>query len=573
MVKELSRVLLTFTPHVPCEFNRKQRSMEDVDRWKATEFRQFLLYTGPVSLKGLVPTQVYNNFMLLSVGITILLNVSLCADLADYAHGILVLFVDHCSKLYGKEHVTYNMHGLVHLWQDAKKYGVLDNISCFPFENFLGRLKKLLRKPTQPLEQVVRRLSERSQHRRTNISKTRPLREHNHGPLLNGLSVKKQYEEYYFQDFVVKRSEGNNCVLLENKDIVVIENVVVDEMDNTLVIYKSTWEKHHFKFMKGAGKRKRSLTSKYRPQASSDEEESCLPDAPAVLSFQQPLLSFENLVPSNKVSVLPDAPEVASIPENQENVEPSVDFRADFQRLQNENQALRDENQALRDENQALRDENQALRESNAPAASDDSGSLQEQVKQVGTMLKTFARTGQSGADQTLILRRLGEFGDVVRSMDIKMDTMLQHFSAGVSVGGLSLPGDLLLPLDTQDDLALLDSSLRQDKELQQRFLRFLAIKCGRDLKTTVWRMLESIFSNRLSINTTWTGAGEKACFRDMFLKTIVQRAIRKNSATQDATDEAIQVNVTRYLKGAADREGGKRRRTAERDPQPTPQT
>ncbi|XP_051985347.1 uncharacterized protein LOC127645724 [Xyrauchen texanus] len=117
-------------------------------------------------------------------------------------------------------------------------------------------------------------------------------------------------------------------------------------------------------------------------------------------------------------------------------------------------------------------------------------------------------------------------------------------------------------PLDTQEDLALLDNSLRQDKELQQRFLRFLAIKCGRDLKTTVWRMLQSIFSNHLSINTTWTGVGDKACFRDMFLKTIVQRAIRKNPATQDATDEAIQVNVTRYLKGASEHEGGKRRRT-----------
>ncbi|XP_026112073.1 uncharacterized protein LOC113090491 isoform X4 [Carassius auratus] len=428
----------------------------------------------------------------------------------------------------------------------------------------------------------------------------------------------------------------------------------------------STWEKHHFKFMKGAEcwqeamrylvrfqtgssvettdddkkrKRKRISNSKYRPQASSDEEESSLPDAPAVLSFGQPLLSFENIVPGNKVSVLPDAPEVASIPENQENVVPSVDFRGepgfspeiqtplhrakslstrhltgyspqqfldercrarqvlsftppaanlpwqhmgenagDFQRLQNEkqavmeeNQALREENQALREENQALREENQALRESTARAASDDSGSLQEQVKQVGTMLKTFARTGQSGADQTLMLRRLGEFGDVVRSMDNKMDTMLQHFSANVSVGELSLPGDLLLPLDTQEDLALLDNSLRQDKELQERFLRFLAIKCGRDLKTTVWRMLQSIFSNHLSINTTWTGVGDKACFRDTFLKTIVQRAIRKNPATQDATDEAIQVNVTRYLKGASDREGGKRRRTAERDPQPTP--
>ncbi|XP_039525439.1 uncharacterized protein LOC120477717 [Pimephales promelas] len=388
-----------------------------------------------------------------------------------------------------------------------------------------------------------------------------------------------------------------------------------------------SWEKHNFKFMKGAeswqeamrylvrfqagssvetdddkkGKRKRISNSKYRPQASSDEEKSSLPDAPAVQSFGKPLLSFENIVPGNKTPVLPDAPEVALIPENQENVEPSVGFRAepgffpeiqtpllraksfstrhltgfspqqvldercqDFQRLQNKNQALIGENQALREEIQALR-------ESNARAASDDSGSLQEQVKQVGNMLKTFARTGQSGADQTLMLRRLGEFGDVVRSMDSKMDTMLQHFSANVSVGELSLPGDLLLPLDTQEDLALLDNSLRQDKELQDRFLRFLAIKCGRDLKTTVWRMLQSIFSNHLAINTTWTGVGDKACFRDTFLKTIVQRAIRKNPATQDATDEAFQVNVTRYLKGASDREGGKRRRTAERDPQPTP--
>ncbi|KAF1373714.1 hypothetical protein PFLUV_G00227020 [Perca fluviatilis] len=91
--------------------------------------------------------------------------------------------------------------------------------------------------------------------------------------------------------------------------------------------------------------------------------------------------------------------------------------------------------QRLQNENQALREENHTLRESNARAASDDSGSLQEQVKQVGTMLKTFACTWQSGADQTLMLRRLGEFGDVVRSMDNKMETMQQHFSANVSVG------------------------------------------------------------------------------------------------------------------------------------------
>lgn len=133
---------------------------------------------------------------------------------------------------------------------------------------------------------------------------------------------------------------------------------VIPDFDqvNPPVNEHSTWEKHHFKFMKGAEcwqeamrylvrfqtgssvettdddkkrKRKRISNSKYRPQASSDEEESSLPDAPAVLSFGQPLLSFENIVPGNKVSVLPDAPEVASIPENQENVVPSVDFRGE----------------------------------------------------------------------------------------------------------------------------------------------------------------------------------------------------------------------------------------------------
>ncbi|KAJ8013899.1 hypothetical protein DPEC_G00034630 [Dallia pectoralis] len=46
--------------------------------------------------------------------------------------------------------------------------------------------------------------------------------------------------------------------------------------------------------------------------------------------------------------------------------------------------------------------------------------------------------------------------------------------------------------------------------------------------------------------------------------------AIRKKPAPQDATDEAVQVNFTRYLKGASDREGGKGAAQL-RDPQPTP--
>lgn len=47
--------------------------------------------------------------------------------------------------------------------------------------------------------------------------------------------------------------------------------------------------------------------------------------------------------------------------------------------------------------------------------------------------------------------------------------------------------------------------------------------------------------------------------------------AIRKNPATQDATDEAVQVNVMRYLKGASDREEkGKRKKAPHNREGPT---
>lgn len=77
-------------------------------RWKATELRQLLLYTGPVVLKSVLPRQVYDNFMLLSVefAIYILANSNYCIEMNDLAHSFLVTFVEHYGLLYGKEMVV-----------------------------------------------------------------------------------------------------------------------------------------------------------------------------------------------------------------------------------------------------------------------------------------------------------------------------------------------------------------------------------------------------------------------------------------------------------------------------------
>ena len=159
VVSLISDQLVTLQAFVRKEFARKPRSLRDLDRWKATELHFFILYAGPVVLQSHVPTAVHENFMLFAVGMYILLSPRFCITHVDYAEHLLINFVQHYAVLYGRDQVVYNVHTVSHLANDAKMYGPLDNVSAFPFESYLGQLKKLVRKPTSALQQVVCRLS------------------------------------------------------------------------------------------------------------------------------------------------------------------------------------------------------------------------------------------------------------------------------------------------------------------------------------------------------------------------------------------------------------------------------
>jgi hypothetical protein len=63
-IRQISASLDVFKKHIPKEFARKCRNLSEIDRWKATEFRQFLLYSGIVAMKGQVPEDYYDNFLL-----------------------------------------------------------------------------------------------------------------------------------------------------------------------------------------------------------------------------------------------------------------------------------------------------------------------------------------------------------------------------------------------------------------------------------------------------------------------------------------------------------------------------
>ena len=94
--------------------------------------------------------------MLFSVGMYLLLSPGISVDMLVFAHQLVVSFVEHFQALYGRDE---NVHQLIQLSEEYRKFGTLDNISEFPFENYLGQIKHLLCKPYQPLQQVVKRLS------------------------------------------------------------------------------------------------------------------------------------------------------------------------------------------------------------------------------------------------------------------------------------------------------------------------------------------------------------------------------------------------------------------------------
>ena len=243
-VEQLKNNLLKMIPFIPREFSRKPRSVGDLLRWKATELRQFLLYTGPVALLDVLPEPLYKNFLLLCVGITLLINPNLCEKYCDYAKGLLITCVENMKVLYGKGMLVYNVHGLVHLADDAQLFGPLDNFSAFPFENKLKSVKRLVRKPSFVLQQIARRLHERSTisnvPKCNNNGHTFFKKEHFCGPLLPGMECAKQYKVMCLRGSTLTLNVGDDCVAKSDGEPCIVRNILcIDGSSDPILVVEN----------------------------------------------------------------------------------------------------------------------------------------------------------------------------------------------------------------------------------------------------------------------------------------------------------------------------------------------
>uniref|UniRef100_A0A6P7GUF5 Uncharacterized protein LOC114343031 n=1 Tax=Diabrotica virgifera virgifera TaxID=50390 RepID=A0A6P7GUF5_DIAVI len=239
-VHEINLKLAEFKRFIPYEFSRKTRSIVDCKRYKATEFRLLLLYTGIIAFKEILPKKFYNNFLCLSLGTIILCSAEFSKDesFVDYANDLFTHFIKNSIKLYNPDFVSFNVHNMLHIADCVKLYGMLDNFSAFPFENYMPQLTKKVRKAALPLEQVVKRIFE--QRENPFVKRIPPNQqnltysmEHSSGPLplqcrSPQYKVLKHYKFYLNTSKISDRFvELDNNVIMEVKNMATYENTIV----------------------------------------------------------------------------------------------------------------------------------------------------------------------------------------------------------------------------------------------------------------------------------------------------------------------------------------------------------
>ena len=102
---------------------------------------------------------------------TLLLSPDLNSHRVAVARRIIYRFVENFVVVYGIVLLTYKLHSLIHIADDCDFYQApLDAFSCFPFESFLGQIKRGLRRRRLPVAQLKARQSESANNQNTEDS-------------------------------------------------------------------------------------------------------------------------------------------------------------------------------------------------------------------------------------------------------------------------------------------------------------------------------------------------------------------------------------------------------------------
>ncbi len=150
----LDRKLLRVRP--PSEVRRLPRSLAVRKLWKATEWRNWLLYYSVPVLDGVLSNRYLHHWLLLVYCIYELLKENVSKEQITECERKLQYFVCDVEKLYDPSHMSYNVHQLLHICDTVRRFGPLWCSSNFVFEDYNGKLLQLFSGYVSVPKQIAR---------------------------------------------------------------------------------------------------------------------------------------------------------------------------------------------------------------------------------------------------------------------------------------------------------------------------------------------------------------------------------------------------------------------------------
>lgn len=121
----MDNIYISFSSYVPCEFERRTRSiLNEFSRFKANEFRFWGLYGGFIQIKDYVGARAYQHFLKLFVAMRLLSCRSTHIINADYAEMLLQQFVAEYPTIFDDLVISIYIYWLVYTFNIFNVLGI-----------------------------------------------------------------------------------------------------------------------------------------------------------------------------------------------------------------------------------------------------------------------------------------------------------------------------------------------------------------------------------------------------------------------------------------------------------------
>lgn len=150
----------------------------------------------------------------------------------DYSKELLRKFFYLLPSSYGEKSQTLNHHNLIHLADDVSNLKLpLSSISAFWGENYIGKIKKLVKSPYKPLTQILNRLSEIENEDKLKIKKQTIIKkcvidEVSEIFISEGVEYLR-VKSVIINNVYLSSTQPHNVVILKYNNIVIVDKLLI----------------------------------------------------------------------------------------------------------------------------------------------------------------------------------------------------------------------------------------------------------------------------------------------------------------------------------------------------------